>query len=213
MTRTLRSFLTAFILWMGVTNLDAAPSKSATAYFHGAASQYVAGKIQEATIEVEEGLRHYPDDTRLRALGDQLGKMKDQQRGDQSKDENKDGKKDDKKEDGKDKNKGDQNKPDDSKNPSDQNRKNKPGKDGDQKGEKDQKDDKKDGDKQQPPKPGENPQDKGDDKNNGKNAPGPGKMSEDEAKRLLNSFADDEKKEQAERRRGLRERAGTEQDW
>jgi hypothetical protein len=38
-------------------------------------------------------------------------------------------------------------------------------------------------------------------------------MSEQDAERLLNSFADDEKKEQAERRRVLRPRSGTEQDW
>jgi hypothetical protein len=211
MIRAIHLSLFLLVLLRGVTLADASAAKSADAYFHGAASQYVAGKIQEATLEVEEGLRHYPDNARLQALGDQLRKMKDQQRGDQSKD-GKDGKKGDKKDDGKDQDKGGQNKPDDSKNPSDKDRKNKPGKDGDQKGDKDQKDEKKDGDKP-PPKPGEDPQDKGDDKNNGKNAPGPGKMSEDEAKRLLNSFADDEKKEQAERRRGLRQRAGTEQDW
>jgi hypothetical protein len=204
MTRGLAFFLPLAVLLLATT----ASAKSANAYFHGAASQYVAGKIQEAALEVGEGLRRYPDDARLRALGEQLGKMKDQQRGNSGKDD----KKGDKKENGKDKNPDDRNKPDGSKNPSDQDRKNKQGKNGDQKGEKDKRDEKKDADKPQP-KPGEDPQDKGGKKDDGKNAAGPGKMSEDEAKRLLNSFADDEKKEQAERRRVLRQRAGTEQDW
>jgi Ca-activated chloride channel homolog len=176
-----------------------AHAKSAEDYYHGAAYQYIAGKIQEASVEAEEGLRLHPGDAKLRALAEQLRKMKDQQRGNSGKGDGKGDNKD--KQDGKDAK--------DQKDPGDPKDKNDPEKKGD--GDKDGKDD-----KNTPPKPGENDRDdeagdKGD--RDGERQPRPGQMSEEEAKRLLNSFADDEKKEQAERRRVIRQRAGTEQDW
>lgn len=187
--------LTALLLAAGIS---AAFGKTADDYFHGAAYQYVAGKIQEASVEAEEGLRLHPDDAKLRTLAEHLRKMKDQQRGNSGKGDGKDKN---------DKNKDDQKKPGDKNGkPDDSDKKNKEGKDGDRKGDKEQKQP----DKPQPPKPGEDPKEK--DGEGGK-PPRPGKMNEEEAKRLLNSFADDEKKEQAERRRVLRQRAGTEQDW
>jgi hypothetical protein len=163
--------------------------KSADDYFHGAAGRYVAGKIQEASVEAEEGLRLHPDDARLRTLAAQLDKMKDQQRGNSGGDGDKDPQNRKDQKNGKDeKNRKD---PKDPKNPGD-----------------DPKDKNKDGNNgQQPPDPS------GEGDRNGKGAVPPGKMSEEEAKRLLNSFADDEKKEQAERRRVIRQRAGTEQQW
>ncbi len=159
--------------------------KTAEAYFHGGAYKYVAGKHQEASIEVEEGLRQYPGDKNLQKLAEQIRKMKDQQKPNG-------GKGDDKKKDPKDKN----DKQDKGKNDPDKN--------------KDQDKDKKDGEK----KPDENKDNK--DPKEGKNPPGappPGQMSEDEAKRLLNSFADDEKKEQRERQKLLRKRMESDQDW
>lgn len=194
-----RSRLTVFLVAALFAIAGAAFGKSADDYFRGAASRYVAGKVQEASVEAEEGLRLHPEDAKLRALAEHLRKKKDQQRGNSGKDDSKGGK---------DKQKQDpqngQNKP------GDPDKKNRDGKNGDRKGDKDDQE-RKDQDKEQPPKPGQDPRDKQD----GKDAEGrkAGKMSEEEAKRLLNSFADDEKKEQAERRRVLRQRAGTEQDW
>jgi hypothetical protein len=186
--RGLFAFLAAFCL-----ALAPAFAKSADDYFHGAAHQYVAGKIQEASVEAEEGLRLHPGDAKLRALAEQLRKMKDQQRGNPQ-----GGGKDQKKDPGK--KPGDQ----DQKDQKDPDKQNPDDKNGDKPGDKEQ--------DKPPPKPGENQKDP-DDKNGGKGPPPPGRMSEEEAKRLLNSFADDEKKEQAERRKAVRQRAGTEQDW
>jgi len=169
-------------------------ARSAEDYFHGGAWKYVSGKHQEALIEVEEGLRQYPDDAHLQKLADQLRKMKDQQNPSGGKGDNKDKNKD-KKDPGK-----------------DQDKNKDPGKkDGDKKPEdKDNKDGKK------PPEQPPEPKDGDGKKSEGKNpagAPPPGQMSEDDAKRLLNSFVDDEKKEQRERQKLLRKRLQSDQDW
>ena len=58
-------------------------AKSADDYVHGGGAKYIQGRLQEAGVEVEEGLRQYPDDARLKALADQLQKMKDQKKKDQ----------------------------------------------------------------------------------------------------------------------------------
>src|SRR5690606_12649665 len=55
-----------------------ASARSAEDYYHAAAHQYVAGKIQEASVEAEEGLRLYPGDAKLRMLTAHLRDMKDQ---------------------------------------------------------------------------------------------------------------------------------------
>lgn len=164
------------------------PAKSAEDYYHGAAYRYVEGKIQEAATEADEGLRLHPDDAKLRALAEQIRKMQDQQKGNSGNDKN----------------------PNDSKNGKNPGKgQNDPGKKGDDK--------KNPGDPNQPGR--EKPDNPGNAKqpppgsNQNEDRPQPGKMSQQEAERLLNSFADDEKKEQAERRRVLRARSGTEQDW
>ncbi len=162
-----------------------AHARSADDYYHGAAYRYVEGKLQEAGVEAEEGLRRYPGDAKLRALAEQIRKMSDAQRGgsgggEGDRDEGKDPKKpprDDS---------GDEN-PDD-----------KPRQDS--------------GEGQDPKDAPPSPRDESG-RDDGREAPGPGEMSREEAERLLNSFADDEKKEQAERRRAIGRRAGTEQDW
>lgn len=170
-------------------------AKSAEDYYHGAAYRYVEGKIPEAAIEADEGLRLHPDDAKLRALAEQIRKMQDKQRG----------------------NSGNPDKPDDPKHGKDPGKgQNDPGKQND--GKKNPNDPNKPGqgnpddakNAKQPP-PGSQDPDRP--QQDGKDRPQPGKMSEQEAERLLNSFADDEKKEQAERRRVLRARSGTEQDW
>ncbi len=180
-------------------------AKSAEDYYHGASYQYVAGKIQEASVEAEEGLRLHPRDAKLRMLAEHLRDMKDQQRGDQGQgegqdkngnpDRNQDGKND---RDDKDENPDDRNRDGDEGDEGDE------GKDGDAQGERP------DEDARNEPRNDETERD-GDGRDD--NAPQPRAMSEEEAERLLNSFADDEKKEQAERRKVIRSRAGTEQDW
>jgi Ca-activated chloride channel homolog len=178
-------------------------AKSAEDYFHGAAYLYVAGKIQEASIEADEGLRLNPGDEKLRALADQLRKMKDQQRGGQGQN----GQKGKEKKDGQDQNKQEGKNPDGDKG-KDQD-KNRKGENGDQKS--DGPDDKKN-DRQKPGE-GEDGKDGKKGERDGTQGTQPPKMTEAEAQRLLNSFADDEKKEQAERRKVIRARGGTEQDW
>ena len=184
-------------LVLGFLPFDAR-AKSADDYFHGASYRYVEGKIQEASTEAEEGLRAHPDDARLRALADQLRKIQDKQKG----------------------NSGNDKKPEDSKNGKDPGKGNKPGQDDPNKrddGKKNPSDPNKPGqgnpndpsNSKPPPGSGQNPDKPG----AGPDQQKPGDMSRQEAERLLNSFADDEKKEQAERRRVLRPRSGTEQDW
>jgi hypothetical protein len=173
-------------------------AKSADDYYHGAAYRYVEGKIQEATTEAEEGLRLHPDDAKLRALAEQLRKMQDKQKGNSGNDKNPDKNQDKNQDKGQtDPDKG-KNGDDGKQNPNDPN---KPG----QGNPNDPRDP-----KQPPPGSGQNPNRP---EPQGQGGPQPGKMSEQDAERLLNSFADDEKKEQAERRRVLRPRSGTEQDW
>jgi hypothetical protein len=165
-------------------------AKDADDYFHGGAYKYVAGKRQDALLEVEEGLRKFPADPRLKGLADQLRKLEDQdknQSGDN--DRNKDKKDPDKKDPGKDKDK-------------DKDKKDEEKKD---KG----KDEGKDKDKQPPPR--DDPKDDEGGKN--PSGPRPGEMSREEAQRLLNSFAEDEKKEQRERQKLMLKRLETEQDW
>jgi hypothetical protein len=174
-----------------------ANARSAEDYYHGAAYRYVEGKIQEAAAEAEEGLRAHPDDPKLRALSEQLRKMQDRQKGNPNQDPKDSGKDKDKNKDGgkdKDKNSGDRDKRDEgSKNPKDPNKSGQGNPDDPSNA------------KQPPPGSGQNP--------DRPEARKPGEMSRQEAERLLNSFADDEKKEQAERRRVVRPRSGTEQDW
>jgi single-stranded DNA-binding protein len=166
--RMTRFALVGLMVSMALGSVHAKPADD---YFHGGASKYVAGKHQEALIEVEEGLRQHSDDARLQKLAEQIRKMQNQQnpQGDKNKKKDPDKKHPDKKDPEKDK-KQDEKKPDP---------------------------------KDDPKKNGKQP--------NG--APPPGQMSEDEAKRLLNSFADDEKKEQRERQKLLRKRLQSDQDW
>jgi Ca-activated chloride channel family protein len=193
-TPALRS-LAALVFPLLVGSLGTSFAQTAEDAYHTASSLYVAGKIQEASVEAEEGLRIAPDDLKLGALAELLRKLKDQQRGGQ-------GQGDDKKQD---KNKSDDKKQNDKTGDKKNDDKNRDGKNGDQK--KDKPDDEK--------KPGNGESDPNEGKQDGRDekSPPPEAMSEEDAKRLLNSFADDEKKEQAERRKAIRARAGTEQDW
>jgi Ca-activated chloride channel family protein len=183
--------------------------KGAEDYFHAAAGKYVGSRLQEASIEVEEGLRHYPDDPRLKGLAAQLKNMKDQQKkdqgqaGSQGSDQGKDKDKQDKKDQD---NKGSgQNQPkqDQDKDKQDQDKKNEQDKNG--KGDQNQ---------DQQPQAGKEDEDKkaGDSSGQSMAPVKPGQMSKEEAERLLNSYQDDEKKEHSRMGRKSR-KVEVQEDW
>jgi Ca-activated chloride channel homolog len=179
-----------------------AAARSADDYLHGGSAKYIQGRLQEAGVDVEEGLRQYPGDTRLKALADQIRKMKDQKKQDQGGQDSQGGDGDKEKQDKQDS--------------SGQ------GKQGD----KDKQDPEKDGEKKEPEDKGED-RDKGQggDKpetqdgqegdSTGQDAPPvkPGQMTKEEAERLLNSYQDDEKREQKQQRQKQRGPAEVEEDW
>ena len=183
-----------------------AMGKTAEDYLHGGASKYIQGRIQEASVEVEEGLRLFPNDSKLKALGGQLRKMKDQKKQEQG---------------GKDSQGGDGSKEKDKKPPEqgkdgqgkDQQKDQGQDKQQDQEKEKEGKDKEKEkgaGDAgEQPPK-----EDGKQGDTTGRAAPvPPGQMSKEEAERLLNSYQDDEKREQKNLQKRYRKPVEVEEDW
>jgi Ca-activated chloride channel family protein len=183
-----------------------AAAKSAEDYLHGGASLYIQGRLQEAGVEVEEGLRRFPNDPRLKTLAGQLKKMKDQQKQDQSAGSSQGG----------DENKNKQDKKDSAQGQ---------GKEGKQDKDKD-KDKGKDQEKEKPDQGQEKDKGQGQDQKpqpeDGKQgdssgqaaAPAkPGQMSKEDAERLLNSYQDDEKREQKQMRQHQRRPVEVEEDW
>jgi len=59
--------------------VNVASSKSASDYYHSGAAMYVEGRNQQAKIELEEGLRKYPQDEKLTNLVNHLKEMEKQQ--------------------------------------------------------------------------------------------------------------------------------------
>lgn len=205
-------------------NLSAA--KSAEDYLHGGASRYIQGRLQEASVEVEEGLRKFPGDARLKALAAQLKAMKDQQKQDQGGGEGQGGEGSQQKQDQKDssRNQQDQGKDKDKQDQKQDQQKQDAGKDPD----KDKQDGGKDKDKGQDKDQGKDEeQPKGKDGQPPKDEPGkdgdttgqgaapapPGQMSKEDAERLLNSYQDDEKREQKNLQRRYRKQMEVEEDW
>lgn len=174
-----------------------ARAQGAADYFHGGAAKYIQGRNQEALIEIEEGLRRFPDDPQLKALGGHLRKLKDQQKqdGQQGGSEGDKGEKEEQKQD---QSQGDK--------PQDEQEK-KPG-------EEDKPDEKEAEDKQ-----GESGAEAGDEEKGPKDSTEaeapvkPGEMSKEDAERLLNSVQDDEKKEHKNMQRRYRKKVEVEQDW
>jgi hypothetical protein len=196
-----------FGLFLAVAMLFSAPAagKSLDEYLHGGAAKYIQGRLQEAGVEVEEGIRKYPNDARLKALADQLKKMKDQKKQDQGGQSG-----------------GDQNK--DKQDKQDSSGQGKDGKqdqkDQDKEKEKEKQEeaqekekDKGDGEKpqDQEPKPQEGKE--GDSSGQTAGEAKPGQMSKEEAERLLNSYQDDEKREQKNLQRRNRRPVQVEEDW
>lgn len=204
----IRNLLLALGLCAGL-----AAAKGADDYLHGGASLYIQSRLQEASVEVEEGLRKFPNDTRLKALADQLKSMKDQQKQDQGGGEGQGGEGDKKKQDKQDssqdqKGQGKQDQKQD-KQKQDQQQKDQ-GKDK-QGGDKD-KDKDQNGQADNPP-PQAQPGKEGDSTGKGAAPVPPGQMSKEEAERLLNSYQDDEKREQKNMQRRSRKPVEVEEDW
>ncbi len=179
----------ALVLGMTVSLASATVSaralKGAEDYFHAGAHLYVGGRHQEASVEIEEGLRHWPDDPALRALANHLEDMKDQQRrGDDGQEgEGEPGDQDPRRGD----DSGERDPDDGEGSPDDSDDRDQPP------------DSEPDGqDRQRPPQERE---------------PRAGEMSEEEARRLLDSFADDDKQQQRGQRVPLGTRPGMEQTW
>ena len=192
-----------FLFWLCLSVFAAfRPAMAATAedYLHGGAGKYISGRLQEASIEVEEGLRHFPQDAKLNTLASLLKQMKDQQKQDQ---QGGDSQKND-----------DQNKQKDK----DKNQ----GKGSDQDKQKGDKDSDKNKDQEQP-KDENDKKDKEEQDQNSKQPPRdssgkagspvkPGQMSKEDAERLLNSYQDDEKKDHQRQGRPSR-KVEVEEDW
>ncbi len=198
-------------------------AKSAEDYLHGGASRYIQGRLQEASVEVEEGLRKFPGDARLKALAAQLKAMKDQQKQDQGGGEGQGGEGSQQKKDqkdssqnqqgqGKEQDKQDQQKKDAGKDKQDGGKDKDKGQDKDQGKDQDQQKDK-DGQQPEGQPPKDEPGKDGDTTGQGAAPVPPGQMSKEDAERLLNSYQDDEKREQKNLQRRYRKQMEVEEDW
>lgn len=175
----MKAFLLPILLL--VLGLSPAWSRDAADFFHAAAQRYVEGKVPEALLEAEEGLRRHPGDERLQSLARHLREERERQRQEGN---------------------GNAPRPDESGERSD----------GRDPGRQDQ--DKPQPDRQEPPRGDDSgPRDEEGGNRKPQPAPRPGEMSREDAERLLNSFADDEKQEQAGRRRAVAPAPGMEQTW
>jgi Ca-activated chloride channel homolog len=177
-----------FILAMAIGSISGA-GHSAEDYIHGGASKYIQGRLQEASIEVEEGLHQFPRDSKLKALAEQLKKMKDQKKKDQGGSGSKSGE-----------------------NPKDKEDK----KDSTGKGDKDKQEKDKQEKEQQEKQDQEKPDADKNPKDSSGKAPAPakpGELTKEEAERLLNSYQDDEKREHQQMQQKQRRPVDTEMDW
>ena len=194
-----RNFTNWELFPLAIVLLFAQPafSKSADDYFHGSMFKYFGGRNQEAKLEIEEGLRQYPNNERLKNLAGLLKELDEQQRQEQSQSGDPE-ESDENSEEGKD-------------------RKNKDSENAEKKR---QAQNGKDTLGNQNDSLAENKEGKRDSISSDSSArdtvssgrPKPGQMSKEEAERLLNSFADEEKKEQRNRRKAGK-RVESEQDW
>ncbi|MDB5048540.1 MAG: Ca-activated chloride channel family protein [Fibrobacteres bacterium] len=205
----IRSLLLSLaVLAVAFPGIAAAAAKPVDDYLHGGAARYIQGRLQEAGVEVEEGLRHYPNDSRLKALANQLKNMKDQQKKDQGGQSSQGGDENKDKQDKKDSSgQGDKDGKKDQKDQKDQ-------KDKEKEKEKEQEGKDKDKDKggqDQKPQPEEGKE--GDSSGQAAAPAKPGQMSKEEAERLLNSYQDDEKREQKQLQKRNRQPVEVEEDW
>ena len=186
-----------------------AAAKSAEDYLHHAASKYIQGRLQEAGVEVEEGLRQYPNDPRLKALAGQLKQMKDQQKQDQggSNSQGGDGSKEKDKQE-KAQNQDGEGKQQDQKEKEEQEKEKQK-----QEAEQKEKDKGKEGQGKEQPQPEKGKEGDSTGGANGAEPVKPGQMSKEEAERLLNSYQDDEKREQKNIQKRFKKPVEVEEDW
>ncbi len=205
----LRLLLTCLLFIAIGTNWAA--GRSAVDYLHGGAAKYIQGRLQEASVEVEEGLRLFPNDSKLKALAGQLKSLKDQKKQDQS-GEGSQGEQDSKpKEDKKDSSsQGNQQNKDQAK--KDQEKKDQDKNQGKEK-EQDKAKEKENEAKKQAEEGKNKDQNKPDSSGQAAAPVKPGELSKEEAERLLNSYQDDEKREHQEMQRRQKSPVGVEKDW
>lgn len=201
--------LRAFMLFL-ILAAAAHGAKSADDYVHGTGAKYIQGRLQEAGVEVEEGLRRFPGDARLKALAAQLKQMKDQQKKDQGGQDSPGG----------DQNQDKQDKPDSSGQgkqdgeKDDQKKKDEEkAKEEEAKNQEREKDKEKGGEDPQAQKPQPEEAKEGDSSGQAPAPAKPGEMSKEEAERLLNSYQDDEKREQKDMQKRYRKKVEVEEDW
>jgi single-stranded DNA-binding protein len=154
--------------------------KSADDYYHGASAMYIEGRMQQALIEVEEGLSRHPKDEKLGMLAEHLKKLRDQQKQENSQNKDKQ-----KQQEGEDENKEEEKDPEEKEQPDSSAAEN-----------------------------NNPPQDSTLDSTGTAAEPDSipeGEMSEEEAKRLLESYKEDEKENLKKTR--TRERKNTGIDW
>lgn len=200
----LRLWLTCFLCIAFGTSWAA--GRVATDYLHAGAAKYIQGRLQEASVEVEEGLRLFPNDSKLQALAGQLKSLKDQKKQDQS------GGGSQGEEDSKSKeNKKDSSSQGDPKN-KDQDKKDQDKNQGKEK-EQDKAKEKENEAKKQAEEGKNKDQNKPDSSGQAAAPVKPGELSKEEAERLLNSYQDDEKREHQEMQRRQKSPVGVEKDW
>jgi Ca-activated chloride channel homolog len=183
-------FLTLILILMGAFSHSFAAVRSAEDYLHASGAKYIQGRLQEASVDVEEGLRHYPNDSKLNALATQLKAMKDQKKQDQG-------------------GQGSQGDPDPNKK---EDKKDSTSQDPKKKGEEDKKKQEEENRAQQ----GKEEPAKKDEKDSTGQAASPvkpGEMSKEEAERLLNSYQNDEKQEHEQMQRRQKGPIEVEKDW
>ena len=186
----IRTAVSALVLALAFAGAGA---RQAEDYLHGGAAKYIQSRLQEASVEVDEGLRQFPHDSRLRILAAQLKSLKDQKKQDQNgsgTQENQDPK-------------------------SKENKKDSTDQDAKQKKDQAQKDKEKQ-DKEEKKEQQDQAKEKQDQLDSSGQAPAPvkpGEMSKEEAERLLNSYQDDEKREHQQMQKRQRRPVETEKDW
>jgi single-stranded DNA-binding protein len=84
--KTIRFF--SFMILFALAAIQVHAQKPADDYFHSGAGLFIEGRHQQAVIEVEEGIRNYPDDAKLNMLNGHLKQLQDQQQQDNQQDRN-----------------------------------------------------------------------------------------------------------------------------
>ncbi len=183
-------------------------SKSALDYYHGGMAQYIEGRKQQAQIEIEEGLRKFPNSQELagaKKLLDQLNDQEDNKQEQQNQDNQSGDDEQNQDQEQKEEDQGKQD-PQDEQNPQDSTEKEQ------------DKPEPQDSTGNQPQDANEDPSDEEnpEDENAQDQAAEPvpmGEMSKEDAKRLLDSYKNDEKEDLKNMKKQKGRRGRPTQDW